>query len=105
MKECFSQRVGYISLSVSHLVGSHGGAHRVRGRGGGAADARAGVLVVRVVVPQERLGVHTDPAPDKKTVNITEVFSHHGRLPGPVRQGRVVGGVGGGHVVPVRRDG
>ena len=73
--------------SQSHLVRSHGGAHRVRGRGGGAADARAGVLVVRVVVPQERLGVHTHPGP------------------GPVRQGRVVGGVGGGHVVSVRRDG
>ena len=48
---------------------SHGGADRVRGRGGGAADARAGVLVVRVVVPQEGLGVHTDPAPDNNTVN------------------------------------
>jgi len=82
-------RVGGVLVGVpgGRLVGSHGGADRVRGRGGGAADARAGVLVVRVVVPQERLGVHTHPAP------------------GPIRQGRVVGGVGGGHVVPVRRDG
>ena len=91
--------------SQSHLVGSHGGAHRVRGCGGWAAYTRAGVLVVRVVVPQERLGVNTHPAPNKKTVNIRVVSSQHTSLPGPIRQGRVVGGVGGGHVVPIRRDG
>ena len=91
--------------SQSHLVRSHGGADRVRGRGGGAADARAGVLVVRVVVPQEGFGVHTHPAPDINTVTSLLLPSPHSLLPGPVRQGRVVGGVGGGHVVPVRRDG
>ena len=91
--------------SQSHLVRSHGGADRVRGRGGGAADARAGVLVVRVVVPQEGFGVHTHPAPDINTVTSLVLPSPHSLLPGPVRQGRVVGGVGGGHVLSVRRDG
>ena len=97
-----------ISLSVcqSHLVRGDGGAHRVRGRGGGAADAGARVLVVGVVVPEERFGVHTHSAPDNKRVLITLLHpSSRSLLPGPVRQGRVVGGVGGGHVVPVGRDG
>ena len=50
---------------------SDGGADRVRGSGGGAADAGAGVLVVRVVVPEERFGVHTYSAPDNERVLIT----------------------------------
>lgn len=95
-----------ISLSVcqSHLVRGDGGAHRVRGRGGGAADAGARVLVVGVVVPQERLGVHTHSSPGTREL-LTAAPTPNCLLPGSVRQGRVVGGVGGGHVVPVRRDG
>ena len=93
------------------LVRSHGGADGV-GHGGGA-----GVLVVRVVVPEEGLGVHTHTRPDHQTLSscwrltgvrpirkIVMLRLEECLLPGPVRQGGVVGGVGG-HVVPVRRDG
>ena len=102
--------VGGVLVGVPRrLVGSDGGAHCVRSHGGGA-----GVLVLGVVVPEEGLGVHTHSAPAQQTLTTCDRSQSSQMsvikvveclLPGPVRQGRVVGWVGGHVVRPVGGDG